>query len=194
MKRRTERLVRSARTGSRPAVRRTAGPASAGAPLDAEDIRLDLAARDRDGVLAELVNLLAANGHVSDPAKMLHDLLEREAVGSTGIGHGIAFPHARSTAARRVHLALGISRSGVDYGTLDGRPATLVLLEVAPLTAAREQLQTLAPIALLLTDPELRASLLAARTPEEAVRRLAARTRPPRGDRNSERSSQKGTP
>lgn len=187
MKPRTERRARSA-------VRRPTGTSAAGAPLEAEDIRLDLAARDRDEALAELVDVLAANGHVSDRAKMLHDLLEREAVGSTGIGHGIAFPHARSTAARRVHLALGISRSGIDYGTLDNQPATLVLLEVAPLNAAREQLQTLAPIALLLTDPGLRASLLAARTPEEVVCRLAARTRTLPGSRNSKRMPQKGTP
>lgn len=194
MKERTARRSRSTRPRPRTAGRRTTATRGTSAALEAADVRLDLAAHDRDGVLAELVDLLAANGHVSDPARMLRDLLEREALGSTGIGHGIAFPHARSTAARRVHLALGISREGIDYGTLDNQPARLVLLEVAPPEAAKEQLQTLAPIALLLTDAALREALFAARTPNEVVRLLAARAQRDRAGRTPDPGFQKGTP
>jgi fructose PTS system EIIBC or EIIC component len=163
--------------------RRRSHPLPVPEVLTAQDIRLDLAARDRDGVLAELVDVLAANGHVSDPARMLKDLLERESLGSTGVGHGIAFPHARSSAARRLHMALGISRAGIPYGTLDNQPAHLVLLEVAPPDAAGEQLQALARIARLMTDEDLRANLLAARSPNEVVRLLASHTRMERADR-----------
>lgn len=91
-----------------------------------------LQARSKEGVLEELVNCFAVAGHVRNPALVLEMIHRREELGSTGIGHGIAIPHGRTTAAAKLKIAFGYSRRGIAWGALDGKPVHLVFMVLSP--------------------------------------------------------------
>lgn len=97
-------------------------------------------------VLREMADLLAQRGYVSDAA-VLHDkLLEREGLGSTAIGRGVAIPHCKLAGLERVLLAVGVTQQPVEYGAVDGQPVRLFFLVVSPSTSPAEHLQCLAAI------------------------------------------------
>jgi PTS system nitrogen regulatory IIA component len=108
----------------------------------------DLAATDREEVLRELADRVAAAGAVRDAADLLGRLREREQLGSTAIGGGVAIPHCKlgTSAAGRGVLAVGIARAGVPFGAADGKPVRLFFLVVSPSDAPADHLQTLAAI------------------------------------------------
>lgn len=143
--------------------------------LSEDCVKMNLKAATKKEALAELAALLARGGYISDRRRIVKDLLEREALGSTGIGRGIAFPHCRSSAAKTVRLALGLSRDGVPFQAMDGEPARMIVLEVAPRNARGEQLRIMGRLATLLMDRRLRERLLAAANPAEAVGILEGR-------------------
>ena len=91
-----------------------------------------LQARTKDSVLEELVNCFATSGIVRSSAIVLEMIHRREQLGSTGIGHGIAIPHGRTTAAPRLMIAFGYSKKGIAWGSMDGEPVHLVFMVVAP--------------------------------------------------------------
>lgn len=91
-----------------------------------------LTATDRAGVLRELLSRVHAGGIVRDPEVLLAMLLQREKLGSTGIGHGVAVPHGRSLAVPRLTAAFGRHEAGVEWNAIDGRPVRLVFLVLAP--------------------------------------------------------------
>src|SRR5512139_2773010 len=92
----------------------------------------ELKSRTKDAVLGELVERLAATGTTRAPEAVLAALRQRESLGSTGIGKGIAVPHARSTVVSGRAVVVARSRRGVDFGSVDGTPAHLCFLIVAP--------------------------------------------------------------
>lgn len=143
--------------------------------LSEDCVELHLTATTKKAALLELVGLLARAGHVTDRKRAMQDLLDREAMGSTGVGRGIAFPHTRTPAAKAVRLALGFARAGISFEAFDGEPARIIVLEVAPESARTEQLRIMGRIAGLLTDPEFRRRLLAAGTAADAVAILESR-------------------
>ena len=137
--------------------------------LPAARINLHLASNQRDEVLAELVEQVS---EIADNATarqtLLHALEERERLHSTGIGDGIALPHARNALVGLVDhpiLVFGRHATGVPFGAIDGAPARLFFLLVAP--TVTQHLAMLARLSRLLRDPRLRKSLLAAETPEQ---------------------------
>ena len=125
-----------------------------------------LQAADKVGIIAELVELLRANGQVRDPAAALQAVLEREQGFSSGLEHGIAMPHARTDAVDRLVCAVGLKPEGVAFDALDGKPSRIVVLTLAPLHAAAPHLHLLASISQTLGD-QGRAALLACDTPED---------------------------
>ena len=137
-------------------------------PLPAA-IDLHLQSRTRDQVLADLVGRLAESGRVQQPQAVLEALLERERLGSTGIGHGVAVPHCRMPGVPSPMIALGRTDSDVDVDAIDGQPARLFFVLVAPEGAAAVQVQLLARIARLMRDDTARERLLLAETIEQAL-------------------------
>jgi len=119
----------------------------------------DLVSREKDGVLAEL----AAAVEKADPRlrreAVLVALREREKLGSTGIGDGVAIPHARSALASDIVLVFGRSRHGIPFDSLDGRAVHFFFVLVAPEEAAEKHLKMLARISRLLRDPTVRGRL-----------------------------------
>lgn len=129
-----------------------------------------LSARNKEGVLAEL----AQNVIDRHPGLNRHDLLqilhEREKLGSTGIGDGIAIPHGKLKQVDELVCAFGRSREGVDFSSLDGRPVHLFFLLIAPENAAAVHLKALARISRILRDPVVRNALMDADDVRELFR------------------------
>ena len=140
--------------------------------LSPATIQLHLAGAERDAVLQELVQLVPELGALPDARQtLLRALVEREMLHSTGIGDGIAIPHARNALVGLVNrpvIIFGRHETGVAYGAIDGAPARLFFLLIAP--TVTQHLAMLARISRLLRDPRLRQGLLTAPGPEEVLR------------------------
>lgn len=128
--------------------------------LNPKAIVADLQARDKDRALAELTDALVACEASLERAEVIAVLQEREKLGSTGIGDGVAIPHGKLAGIPELMLAFGKSSTGVDFESMDGRPAHLFFLLVAPEESVGVHLKTLARISKLLKDPTVRQKLL----------------------------------
>jgi nitrogen PTS system EIIA component len=129
-------------------------------------IAADMRAVDKEGALGELADLLRGEGGV-DRAAVLDAWIERERLASTGIGDGVAIPHGKLRTANGLVAALGRSRKGVEFGSMDGKPAHLFFALVAPENSAGLHLKALARISRLLKDSDFRARLLDAEGAED---------------------------
>lgn len=129
-------------------------------------VSLDLQATGKHEVLAELVGLLGVDPRA---AETLHRVLQRrEAVGSTGVGGGIAIPHSRSLVTSRVMLAYGHHRGGVQFQAIDGRPVhDLFLIVAPPIEISNQYLAVLGRLAQFAKDPDLSERLAALTSVDE---------------------------
>src|SRR5262245_28925641 len=119
-----------------------------------EAILPQLAATSKEGVIREMVASLVAAGQLrgTDLNEVVHAILQRETLGTTGIGRGIAIPHAKHQSVQRVLGTLAISQDGVSFASLDGQPVYLLALLVSPSEAPAAHLQALERIARCLRD------------------------------------------
>ena len=134
-------------------------------------ISLDLQATSKDAVLAELIGLLRVDDRSAET--LLRVLQRRESLGSTGVGRGIAIPHSRSLVTRRLRLAYGHSRDGIEYQAIDDRPVhDLFLIVAPPLEVSNQYLPVLGRIAQLAKDADISERLAALTSPEDFFRLL----------------------
>ncbi|WEG13040.1 fructose-specific PTS transporter subunit EIIC [Pullulanibacillus sp. KACC 23026] len=138
--------------------------------LSIDTIQLDLAASDKSGVLDELVEKLDRAGKLTNRLDFRRAIDAREAETTTGIGEGIAIPHAKTAAVKTPAIAFGRSKLGVDYESLDGAPAHLFFMIAASAGATDEHLETLSKLSTYLIHADFREQLLQAKTPSEVVR------------------------
>ena len=138
--------------------------------LTLDAIKMSLESKTKKDAIKELVELLVKTGKVKDKKKMVQTLLEREELGSTGIGQGIAIPHGKSDTVTDLAAAFSLSADGISFDSLDGEPVNIFFLLVAPEGAAGAHLKALARISSLLKDKYFRKSLLSAKTPEDVVK------------------------
>ncbi len=141
-------------------------------PLTVETICLDLKGATKEAILAEMVDLLVASGHIRDRDAVLKAVLEREKRMSTGMQNGIAIPHGKTDSVDCLVAALGIKRAGVDFGALDGQPSNVFVMTVSPDSRTGPHIQFLAEISRPLNDASVRAKLLAATSPDEVLHLL----------------------
>ena len=113
---------------------------------DPELIFPDISGTDGDAVLREFSQRLAALGHVRKPDLLFERLQERENLGSTALGHGVAVPHCRLQGLSKLLVAVGLSPQGVSFQAEDGKPVHVFFLVVSPNNAAAEHLHCLAAI------------------------------------------------
>jgi mannitol/fructose-specific phosphotransferase system IIA component (Ntr-type) len=106
----------------------------------------DLAATDRPGILRAMAERVAAQGLVGDAGELFAKLWERESLGTTGIGAGIAIPHCKIQGLAQGVVAVGISQQGIDFAALDAQPVHVLFLVVSPAESPAEHLQVLAAI------------------------------------------------
>ena len=121
-----------------------------------------LRSETKEGVLRELSEAVCRLMPSLSPERLAAILMEREALGSTGIGDGVAIPHGKVPGIDRLVALFGRSREGVQFSSLDGKPARLFFLVVAPENSAGMHLKALARISRLLKDERFRRKLLAA--------------------------------
>ncbi len=133
--------------------------------LDDRAVSIDVKTQQKEDVIRELVGLLVKAGSIKDKDvhKLVQILLNREALGSTGIGQGVAIPHGKSDCVDRLIAAFAVSKNGVSFDSLDGEPVHLFFLLVAPEDSAGPHLKALARISRLLKDKHFRDSLKAAK-------------------------------
>jgi len=136
--------------------------------LNESCVVLDLAASSKDAVIEALVDVLVRSEVVQDRQRMVEDLKKRERVMSTGIGSGIAVPHAQSPGATRLAMALGRLAQPIDFEALDERPVRLVFMVVGP-EERGGFIRVLARISRLLYSGDLQRNLLRSRAPGEAI-------------------------
>ena len=135
--------------------------------LDRKAIKIGLDSSNKDEILKELVDVLAEVKDIGDRKAILKALLERESLGSTGIGQGIAIPHGKTDRVKELVAVLGISRKGVNFDALDGEPVYIFFLLVAPKETAGPHLKALAQISRLLRDSYFCELLKRCQTPSE---------------------------
>ena len=133
--------------------------------LNPGNIIVDLKGRNKRDVFEELINLLYSNKMLEDPDSALFSIRDREKLGSTGIGHGLAIPHSKTSAARQTVLAIGVIKNGMDFGSMDGKPVKLVVMILYPPGAAGVHLEILAALARLFSGGELTETAAAAPDP-----------------------------
>jgi PTS system nitrogen regulatory IIA component len=141
--------------------------------LNPTAIVADLQGTGKEEVLAELTEALVRTNPALPHGEVLRVLLERERLGSTGIGDGVAIPHGKLKHLDRQLIAFGLSRRGVDFDAMDGKPARLFFLLIAPEDAVGVHLKTLARISKLLKAPLVRERLQAAGDRQEIHRIIA---------------------
>ncbi|SEA25249.1 PTS IIA-like nitrogen-regulatory protein PtsN [Desulfuromusa kysingii] len=130
--------------------------------LDPKAIVADLQAKDKPNALRELTDSLLSCEPTLNRDDVIAVLEERERLGSTGIGDGVAIPHGKLAGIPELKLVFGRSRSGVDFDSMDGQPAYLFFLLIAPEESVGIHLKTLARISKLLKDAAVRKKLLEA--------------------------------
>lgn len=138
--------------------------------LTPECIISDLKARDKKGALEELSGVITAQEPSLNKGYLLQVLLERERLGSTGIGEGIALPHGKVNKLDRLLVSFGRSLEGLSFDSIDEQPAYLFFLLVAPENSAGAHLQALAKISRLLKDNRFRQRLMDAKSSEDIYR------------------------
>ena len=140
--------------------------------LTIERIKIPLESQTKEDLLRELVTIAAAPAGIPDRDDVLRAVREREAVLSTGIGHGVAIPHGKSAAVSDLRMAAGRAAFPVEFDALDGQPVSLFFLLVGPESAAGPHIKALSRISRIVRRDDVRERLVAARSAEEFLRAL----------------------
>ena len=135
--------------------------------LEEDNIIPDLKAKDKRRVLEELAEAIVSHKPSLDANSLVGVLLERERLGSTGIGDGVAIPHGKFEGISEPIISFGRSLKGLDFESMDGQPAFLFFLLVAPENSASIHLKALARIAKILKNSSFRKVLMEASTRKE---------------------------
>ena len=127
--------------------------------LELDCIKVPLDGKDKVSAITELVDLLNDNGVLSDRDIVLESVLAREQTRSTGIGAGIAIPHGKCKGVKELVMAVGISREGIDFKSIDGNVVTIIVLLASPIDKTGPHIQALARISRLMLDNEFKENL-----------------------------------
>lgn len=138
--------------------------------LNNDAIIVDLQAADKKSAIVELVDVLKDTKKVKKTDEIVEVVLEREKLGSTGIGQGVAIPHGKTDVLQEQVGVLGISKKGIEFNSLDGEPVHIIFLLVGPVEVAGQHLKALSRISRLFKDKFLRQAIKDAKVKEEIVK------------------------
>jgi PTS system nitrogen regulatory IIA component len=138
--------------------------------LSPEAITIDLKAQDKKTAITDLVEMLHKAKKVKKTNEVIETILEREKLGSTGIGQGVAIPHGKTDTMTEQVGALGISQKGVEFNSLDGEPVHIIFVLVGPVEVAGQHLKALSRISRLFKDKFFRQALREAKSVEEVIK------------------------
>jgi len=137
--------------------------------LSQDRVIVGMKSRDKIGAIRELLEVATKSGKVRDKEKLLGSILEREKLQTTGIGFGLAIAHAKTDDVEGITVSLGVSEDGVNYGSLDGKPAHIIFLLTAPTHKNTEYLSVLAKIARIFKEEDLREAVIRAGSPADVM-------------------------
>lgn len=132
-------------------------------------INIDLKGQTKSEIIDEMVDILYNNGKLNDREEYKKEILKREAQSSTGMEEGIAIPHGKTDAVKIPTVAIGISKKGVDYESLDGKPSHLFFMIAAPANSNNSHIELLSKITTLLLEDDIREALVNAKSKEEVL-------------------------
>ena len=135
--------------------------------IEENNVIPELRAKDKKGVLEELAEAISRHEPSIDKGALVKVLVERERLGSTGIGDGVAIPHGKMNGVSHPIISFGRSRQGLDFDSMDGQPAYLFFLLIAPEDSSSVHLQVLAKIAKILKNRDFRKKLMEPGTKKE---------------------------
>ena len=133
-------------------------------------VTVEIASKDKKGAINELIELLVKARKSKDGIKALKAVMEREAIGTTGVGQGVAIPHGRTDTVSSLTGAFGISKQGIQFDSLDGEPVHLIFLLLSPVDSGGQHLRALARISRLFKDKYFRESLIDAKSEEDLLK------------------------
>ncbi|MGM0507737.1 MAG: PTS sugar transporter subunit IIA [Fusobacteriota bacterium] len=137
--------------------------------ISEELISLDLKAKNKEEVLSELVDLMDKSENITDKKECYNALVEREKLGSTGIGKQVAIPHAKTTHAKKLTIGFGISKKGIEFDSLDELDTKIFFVFASPEKDSHKYLKILARISRLIRNKSFRKNLLEAETEKEIL-------------------------
>ncbi len=132
-------------------------------------VTFNLKSSTKEGVIEELVDLAASSNMIKDRTELLDDVKERENLVTTGVGYGVAFPHAKTKAAKGIVIAFGRSTKGIDFEAMDHRAVHLFFLIAAPEDAIGAHLNVMARLSFLMKSEENRRKLMQAGSPGDVL-------------------------
>jgi fructose PTS system EIIBC or EIIC component len=136
---------------------------------DEKLVTFDLKATTKDDVIEELVDIASASPLVKDRDELLRDIIHRENMVTTGIGYGVAFPHAKTKATKGIVIAFGRSQQGIDFDAMDKKPVHVFFLIAAPEDAIGAHLNVMARLSYIMKSEENRQKLMNVNSPGELL-------------------------
>jgi fructose-specific phosphotransferase system IIA component len=137
-------------------------------------VKVPMTATDKKSAIAEMVDVVAAAGKLSDRELMLRATLEREGTRTTGIGNGLAIPHGKCAAVTELVMAMGKPAAPIDFESIDGKPVSLVIFLASPPDRTGPHIQALARISRIMTDQKFRSAIEKAATATEVYELIAS--------------------
>jgi mannitol/fructose-specific phosphotransferase system IIA component (Ntr-type) len=135
--------------------------------LKPANIKVPLTAKTKVEAITEMIDLLNANGELTDPKKVLDAVLDREATRTTGIGNGLAIPHGKCAGTDHLLMAIGKPAVPIEFQAIDGRPVTILWMLASPPEMTSPHIQALARISRLMTVDKFRAAMNSATSADE---------------------------
>jgi len=132
-------------------------------------IKVQIEATNKVDAITEMVDLMYNTGEITDRAEFLKSVIERETMGSTGIGYGVAIPHGRADVSQRLILSFGKSPEGIEFDSIDGKKVKLMFMLAAPKKDIGLYLKALAELSRLLEKEAFRNSLMNCYTPKDVI-------------------------
>jgi nitrogen PTS system EIIA component len=130
---------------------------------------IDLISQEKESSISEMSDVLVKLKKIKNSAEVVDVLMQREKLGSTGIGQGVAIPHSRCEFVKQQIAMLAISKKGVDFNALDGNPVKIIFMLLCPGESKGEHLQAMAKISKMLKDKILRKAMLEAKTAPDVL-------------------------
>ncbi len=137
--------------------------------LKPELVTIGLQGNNKEEIIRQLVEIAAKSGKVLDKEEAISSVFERENRMSTGMKHGIAIPHGKTTAVKELVACVGISEKEVDFDALDRKGCRIFIMTLSPIDKTGPHLQFLAEVGMLFRSEEKRQALLSAKSPDEVV-------------------------
>lgn len=132
-------------------------------------VTFQMSSTSKEDAIVELVDLVSLSTMVKDRDQLLSDVLERENLVTTGVGYGVAFPHAKTSAVKGIVIAFGRSAKGIDFDAMDHKPVNLFFLIAAPEDAIGAHLNVMARLSYLMKSESNRQKLMEANSPGDVL-------------------------